>query len=550
MSGMIEGETLAPAAAALIEARAIDRRSLRRVDWRVLLPVPPNGFDHLVVLGGPDGLGGVMTQIGLARQVSTDMPEGPVADAVAILRGAHVGCEEVARALLPGGCLYWELEAPHGWATGFRRSVGKRLRRSRLSLTGCYWVMPDFERGEVFVPIVREALEWYLRHWIGESSLRASLISSLAPLAARGGAVSRSSRACGVTAIAGPASNAGPSILEHPALSERSRKDRLYPLVMNREQTDATSRVIVFPFCPGNAHPAAVLKFWRLPRRNADTLGDQKIIAELRSRLDPTLRESIPAPLGVSRWGQVVVGAEACVPGKPLSRDKTRQERRRISDLVLVTQWLGEFHRQTGCPPGPFSAAQLQSVVEGPLTAYSRTFGNTVEEERLFERARERAASLLGRPFPLVWSHPAFSEWNIYRRGRQISVIDWEGAEVGPPLRDLIYFVALWYYRSRPGRGAQAELDSFGDVLFPSAGDRLAAAASGALEDHMARLSLDPRFYPLMLVVTWVTHAAGRWKRVRNVQGDLAEPRRGNLHVSRVRILAENHSRLFPEGKS
>jgi len=504
----------------------------------------------MVLLGGPDGLGVVMTQIGLARRVSTEMPEGAVADAVAILRGARVGCEEAARALLPGGSLYWELEAPHGWAAGFRRTVQRRLRQSRLSLTGCYWVLPDFERGEVFVPIVREAVEWYLRHWSGESSFRTSLISSLAPLAAWAGTVSRSSRACGVTAVAGPASDERPSILEHPALSVRSRKDRLYPLVVNREQTDATSRVIVFPFRAGKAHPAAVLKFWRLPRRNADTLGDQEIIAELRSRLDPVLRESIPAPLGVSRWGQVVVGAEACVRGKPLSRDNTTQERRRISDLLLVTQWLGEFHRQTGRAPGPFSAAQLQSTVEGPLTAYTGTFGNTVEEAMLFERARERAASLLGRPFPLVWSHPAFSEWNIYRWGKQISVIDWEGTEVGPPLRDLIYFVALWYYRSRAGRGEQAQLDSFRDMLFPSAGDRLAAAASCALDECIERLSIDPRFYPLMLVVTWVTHAEGRWKRVRIVEGERGDPRRGNLHVGRVRILAENHSRLFPEGKS
>jgi hypothetical protein len=188
--------------------------------------------------------------------------------------------------------------------------------------------------------------------------------------------------------------------------------------------------------------------------------------------------------------------------------------------------------------------------VEGPLTAYTGTFGNTVEEAMLFATARERAASLLGRPFPLVCSHPAFSEWNIYRRGKQISVIDWEGAEVGPPLRDLIYFVTLWYYRSRPGRGEQAQVDSFRDLLFPSHGDRLAAAASSALEGYMESLSIDPRFFPLMLVLTWVTHATGRWKRVRNVEGPRLDPRRGNLHVGRVRILAENHNRLFPEGKS
>src|SRR5215471_9992459 len=37
----------------------LDHHNLRRTDWRVLLPVPHEGFEHMILLGGRQGLSDV-----------------------------------------------------------------------------------------------------------------------------------------------------------------------------------------------------------------------------------------------------------------------------------------------------------------------------------------------------------------------------------------------------------------------------------------------------------------------------------------------------------
>ena len=52
------------------------RASLRRADWRFLLPNPPEGsFQHLVLLGGPAGLAKRIVEEGIARRVSCEIPK-------------------------------------------------------------------------------------------------------------------------------------------------------------------------------------------------------------------------------------------------------------------------------------------------------------------------------------------------------------------------------------------------------------------------------------------------------------------------------------------
>src|SRR5438445_11139893 len=83
-SAVGSAEDLLPDAPASRQERhsSIDRRNLRRADWRVLLPIPTNGFEHMVLLGGPKELGEVILKIGLARRVSSESPAKPSADAI------------------------------------------------------------------------------------------------------------------------------------------------------------------------------------------------------------------------------------------------------------------------------------------------------------------------------------------------------------------------------------------------------------------------------------------------------------------------------------
>src|SRR5262249_2445455 len=67
--------------------------ALRQCDWRFLLPTPPNGtFEHLVVLGAPEGMAETIVRSEIALRVSRIVPEGPAPDALIILRpsAAHL----------------------------------------------------------------------------------------------------------------------------------------------------------------------------------------------------------------------------------------------------------------------------------------------------------------------------------------------------------------------------------------------------------------------------------------------------------------------------
>ncbi len=66
----------------------------------------------------------------------------------------------------------------------------------------------------------------------------------------------------------------------------------------------------------------------------------------------------------------------------------------------------------------------------------------------------------------------------------------------------------------------------------------------------MRRLSIDPRFFPVMLALTWVSHALGRLERVRAFGEPGPDSRQGNRHVAFVQALAENRERLFRKEKT
>jgi aminoglycoside phosphotransferase (APT) family kinase protein len=496
----------------------------------------------MVVLGGPEELSDVLIETSVARSVSRELPGKSSAEAVAILSDARVGLEEAAGCLVPGGIFYWEVESGRLRTKKLERWVSDRLRRARLSPTGIYWVRPDFERCESFIPVdLPTALKWYLRTFSSRRVLASRLGAATAALV-----IGRLVQRCAVTAVAAPLRAACPSILDNKGIPADAREGGARPLVINRGGRDGSRRSIVFPFSAESAKPSVVVKFSRLAGRNAAMEHEQRITTEIRSRLDPEMRQSIPAPLGTFAWGNLIAGVETYA-GKPLSDRSFSRRRSRIEVLDLATRWLLEFHRQTNSGAHPLSPSQFEAWVEAPVRAYMSALGATEEEEDLFERLRRRARSLTGCPLPLVWSHTAFSEFNVCRSGNRIAVIDWEGVCVGPPLIDLIYFVTVWHYRSEGARGDRAQLDSFRKLFFSPSNDVLVARARAGLEEYMRRLSIDARFFPVMLLLTWVARALGRLERQHTFGSPRPDRRKENLHADRVRILAEHRDELFPE---
>ena len=453
-----------------------------RTDWRFLLP--PRRFRHVVLLGAPPGMAEQLREAGFAEQVSEAPAAG--ADAVAVLQGAGISPAEAARCLAPAGWLYWEsderrsLRSPRAVP---RRAV-VRLRACGLEVAGVWAVWPSFERHDAYVPA--EALAWFARTLYPVRTLKERVAGVALRLMPLEGAVI--TRFFAITAVAGPAEDAPrPVLLSH-----------------------GVERAILLPLPPRGVIPDKVIKLPLLPAFNAKTAREQEVLSQVRSRLDPETARALPEPLGTERHGGTVAGVESYAPGRPIARA-------RKSDLREAAGWLTRFHLQTLIRREPWDGREVGDAFAA--------FSATGAEKALFGLALARSRELTGVPFPIVWRHRDFTPWNLLRdrRGR-LSVLDWEGAEPGLALCDLLHFVAHWNELAAGALDHQARLRAF--TLGPPACRRQVTGYCG-------QLGIDPRFIPLLEVYTRVEIALR--SPVRTINADY------------VAALAERAAELFPE---
>lgn len=529
------------------------RAPLRAADWRFLLPHPPGGrFEHLVLLGGPPGLTERLVEVGLAREVSHTIAPGKPADAVVVLHDGRAVPHEIARCLVPGGVLYYEVD--RRWLRFLSSTPGRvrnSMQKAGLSPTAMYVVVPDFSDHRMYLPLdVPGALRWYVATlynafgpWqcLLERVLRA--VTGLdgrrfAPFATR----------LAVTAVAGQARPGSTSIVELPGLPPEVQGRALRPLVL----TYGGDRVVVLPFGAEDTQPAAVLKVPKLPGFNGRTENEQATLHELWSRLDHPVRRAIPRPLGTLRHGEVTIAVEGYAPGEPLFRSSERwgvSQRERLDDLRLAAAWLGEFHLQTEVGRPVWDASALSRWVEQPFEAYGRTFGVTGVEERLFAATRTYAGSLSGTPLPIVMQHRDYTVWNVARSGLELAVLDWEGSRPGPALCDLLHFAIHWYDAVRRAHDEAARQRCFRRLLFERGrGDPFRGAVHEVLARYLERLGMSPRLYPLLVVYTWVELALRRADQQRLQEETHPDPRQGNPYLGYVAILAEHTGRLLADG--
>jgi hypothetical protein len=480
---------------------------LQRLDWRFLLPTPPDGaFAHLVILGGPPGIAEAAAEAGIARRVSTAPSVGPTADAVAVLHGSGMPAAEAVRCLAPGGCAWLEMES---W----------RMPRASgmlgLRVTGVYAVHPNFDRHQAYIPLDHpEALRWYAETlqsaWTLGQRLRRAGVRALSW---RGGALL--SRSFALTAVAGPAGGVPASILEHPALPAELRGQGARPLLLSHGR----ERAVVLAFAPGGAAPGGVVKVPRLPAFNPKTEAEQSVLVHLRGRLGPAVRSALPEPRGIHRAGGLSLGLESYAGGRPLvRRTGSRGEPfgERLRDLRDAAGWLAEFHRQTEVRRPEWDAVQRAEWLGHPLAELRRACSGAVVPERLLAAVRHRADALAGAAFPIVWQHRDFTPWNVLRCEGGLRVIDWEGARPGPALSDLLHFATHWSELAHRAADEPARLRVFREVWIAGRGGEPGEAVRRAVASYCEGLRLDRRFVPLLLVATWAELALRRGREIPN----------------------------------
>ena len=420
-----------------------------RTDWRFLLP--RRRFQHLVLVGGSPGMAEQLRGLpGIAERVSETLAEQ--ADAVAVLQGAGVSPADAARCLAPGGWLYWESDERRSlgspWAVPGRAVA--RLRACGLNVAGVWAVWPSFERHEAYVPT--EALGWFGRTHYPTTTLRERAIGRALRMIS--GALM--TRFFAITAVAGPAGDVPrPVLLAH-----------------------GLERVILLSFPPDR-----VVKVPRLPAFNEKTVREQETLAQIRSLLDAETARALPEPRGTERYGEVVAGVESYAPGRSMVLTGGRE-----SDLRLASEWLTRFHLQTTLRREPWDGREIADSFAA--------FHSTPKERALFDLVLARSRKLHGLPFPIVWRHRDFTPWNLLRDRRgHLSVLDWEGAQRGLALCDLLHFVSHWDELAAGAAHPQARLRAF------SLG---APASRRMVTRYCDRLSIDHRFIPLLRVYTRV----------------------------------------------
>jgi hypothetical protein len=518
--------------------------SARALDWRFLLPAPRGRtFDHLLLLGGSDGLAAAACDLGVARRVSTTVRAGAGADAAVVLAGATESVETAADALGDEGVLYWEVDrrsSPNVWLTPAR--AARRLGRLGLNTFSSYWVKPGFPERQMYLPLsAPRALRWYLQTlYRSTTALRRALKSGLGALAASTNGLAAFAPCYAVTG--GRGSARPPALLEGTRGTAGWNGDRVDPVFLAHGGAD-WNRIAVLVFEDNAPAPSAAIKVARRAAFNRQIEWEHLCLRQL-ARLAPPLRRSVPSS-SLLHWNELAVSIETCVGGAALSSRITGEPARAVDDLRLLVDWLAAFHRETTTSVVPAASWVTDHLVNGLRRDYEATFGVTAAEGHLFAALAQSIGTTELGTLPIVRQHTDLGPWNVYRDGGEISVIDWEVARRGPALADLLYFATHWSSAVDGHTSAEGRLAHF-ESLFCTGGDDTSGHCVGrAVRTYMQRLGMDTALLPYLLVYTILEQAldrANRFAELRAVQPG----RDGNRYVQYLSVLARHAGMLFP----
>ena len=524
---------------------------LRRIDWRFLLPRPFGPFEHMVLLGGNEGIVDRIKQVGLARRVSCELPDARTADLIVLLAGARVDVDAAVSCLLPEGLLYWEVDRRAPFHLGHTPTrIAHRLRGMGFSDVNIYAARPSFEACQFYFPMdAPHSFKWFMDTlFVAQSPLR----RMVEQIVGRAMAVNRAlySQLLPYLAVVGTCEEQGGN-------SERFQNESIVSDNLQNAQvstlifTYGDNRLAMFPFRSDGKGPEVVKKIPKLPAFNVKNRREQETLERIRAQVSSTLRCTIPKPMGLFQCGDVVVGMESYVEGQSLLRSSARWGvpiSKKIEDLELAAEWLTLFHSETVSRRGPWGDAQITTWIEEPIRAYQDRFGVSQAEENLFERMRQRAIGLQGAPFALVWQHRDFNIWNVFRSGETVGVIDWEGGRLGPPLCDLLHFATHWNEVVRRLQSEEDRLSAFQQLyLAPVKSDAIVSAVYKAIRRYMQRLDLNRRFFPLLLTGAWIELANSRFEQ-QATHGEVGRTARlNNRQIAYVNVLAQEAERLFSE---
>ena len=477
--------------------------SLRRVDWRFLLPTPrPRRV--LSPRGGPlaEAVGGIAGEV-LARAEDCDLAvaEDPDEQTLTALR----------EALAPGGACYTEWHLPLGGA----RRVVRALRAAGFGGITCYRPWPP-GRPLYWIPLGAPGAAGYAR---SRRRLRGGRVRRFLQVVRHrlrdlaggryGGPI------CALAHLPGPRRHDAVDWIREqwPRWDLGPVPERLSALLVTGGPR-SVSKVVLLVFAEPSPVPVVVVKGPRVDAAAAGIRREGAVLAGLAaasSRL-----AGMPRPLFLKETGGVPLVGETALPGRPL---EGLLGPRNLRDWSLrVSDWLADLGR--GRPPLP-GEHWRRAIVEPVLAEFVERFGRVADRGLI--RECEGIVRSIG-ALPPVPEQRDFGPWNLLAQPQGgLGVLDWESAVVeGLPALDLLYYLAYASFSADRARDRDSRLASYRRSLDPS--NRTGAVRRECLARYLGALGLESACLPALRALVWLIHAQSDYRHAEADAGGTPVP--------------------------
>lgn len=495
------------------------------------------------MVGASDQVAAAAQDLRLAERISRYPLRDGSADLVALLgqRLTTATIDAAVGSLAPDGVLYIAVDRRQGSRTAWPSRLVRELKRRDLLSIAVYWVKPDPERAEMYLPSrPASALRWYLDHLYTPISPLRRVARSVVGLVA---GMSPRLFWLVVPSYAVVARRRGHVDAAVVAASNPGRRAGSAAIML----TDNGERSVLLPF--EIDVPRTAIKVAKRPEFGAKMRHEHEVLVQLHARLDATLAATLPHPIRLTDQHGLIVTEESVVDGASmLSRVGTWPFDRRLQVRLLreSASWLLRFHEMTLDGRVGVSAQESSRWLSSPIDDYVALFPVTPVEREFHERLRRLRQSLAGDSIPIAWQHNDFGVNNIWWTPHDLRVIDWEGGRAGPVLSDLLYFAVSWNDTAHGVRAIDDKLRGFRRLFIDrQPTDFLARAARFQIKDYCRRLEVSSRLVPMLLAVTWSRLALDRHARSRALGEGFADPRVGNEPAAYIALMARHAEELL-----
>jgi hypothetical protein len=505
------------------QGEAAINRTLRRADWRFLLPDPRPARSICFADGSLE-----QAAVAISDRVieSTTCASGDCDLAVARNPSQSI-LQATWAALRPGGACYVEWTSP---LTGGPAKIRQRLEAIGFTQVACYWPWPWPDRASTlyWLPIESPYVVQYL---LANRARGRGLINragnKLLEVVWR---LSLSLRLLvPLSVIARKPPVAGDTVLDVIRAGWSSWSSEPLPLRLDwmllTGGAKPINKVVGLVFAESARSPRLIVKLARVAE---STAAIEREAASLRAvqALRPDRVRGVPQVLFLQQWaGQTVLG-ETALTGRPLY---TVLQRDTCRDLALkVTEWLADLADHAQSRP---RSDWWERLIETTVDEFERNFGRVIDPAKV--QATRASLATLG-DLPLVCEQRDCSPWNVLiADDGELVILDWESAEPrGLPLLDLIYFLTYLIFFLDGAMESQRFIESYRAALDP-------ATFTGRIvvecqQRYLACVGLDPIMLRPLRLLTWLIHSRSEYQRFaaeRAGQPDLADLQR-SLFVS------------------